>query len=91
MFRKMLVYLLPARPITRHKLHLLRAHGLLHRLSHILTLQYRRREPVSQRGSPQPGYNFDEGNTRLVRVPSAMVRVRRREPALTAPFSSAAA
>ena len=45
----------------------------------------------AHRGSPQPGYNFDEGNTRLVRRSSVIVRVRRREPTLTAPFPSAAA
>ena len=66
MFRKMLVYLLLAYPITQHKLPLLRTHGLLRRLSHFLTLQYRRRDQGRQRGSRQPGYNFDEGNTRFV-------------------------
>ena len=45
----------------------------------------------AHRGSPQPRYNFDEGNTRLVRRSSVIVRVRRREPTLTAPFPSAAA
>ena len=47
LFRKMLVYLLPACPITHQTLPLLRAHRLLCRRSHILTVQYRRREPVS--------------------------------------------
>ena len=46
MVRKMLVYLLPACPITRHKLPRLRAHGLLRRLLQILTVQYRQRESV---------------------------------------------
>ena len=45
LFRKM--YLLPSCPIIRHKLPLLRAHGLLGRLSQILAVQYRRRKPLS--------------------------------------------
>ena len=86
-FRKMLVYLLPACPITQHKLSLFRAHGLLRRLSHILTVQYRRREPVSRARLPSARVQFRR-TEHAHRAPfsSAMVRVWRREPALTAPF-----
>ena len=46
LFRKMLVYLLPACPVAQHKLPMLRAHGVLRRLLQILMAQYRRREPA---------------------------------------------
>ena len=41
LFRKILVYLLPACLVTQHKLPLLRPHGLLRHLLQILTAQYR--------------------------------------------------
>ena len=92
LFRKMIVYLLPACPITQQKLPLLIARGLLRRPLQILTSQCRRREHTAR---PR----FPSARTRLrrqkyaLRVPfsSAMVRVRRREPVLAAPFPSAAA
>ena len=67
LFHKMHVYLLPACPTTQHQLPRFRAHGHLRRLSHILMVQYRRREPASPARSPQHGSIFDEGNTRLAR------------------------
>ena len=41
LFRKILVYLLPACLVTQHKLPLLRPHGFLRHLLQILTAQYR--------------------------------------------------
>ena len=58
LFRKMRVYLLPACPVTQHKLPLLRAHGLLRRLSQNLTVQYRRRKPVSSARFPSARVQF---------------------------------
>ena len=73
------------------KLPLLRAHGLLRRLSHSLTVQYRRREPVSRARFPSARVQFRRRKyAPRAPLPSAMVRVRRKEPALTAPFPSAA-
>ena len=92
LFRKMLVYLLSACPITQHKLPLLRAHGLLRRLSHILTVQYRQREPVSPAWFPSARVQFRRReHAHCAPFASAMVRVRRRKPERTAPFPSAAA
>ena len=92
LFHEMLVHLLPACPITQHKLPLFRAHGHLRRLSHILMVQYRRREPASLTRFPSIWAQFLR-REHAPRAPfsSAMVRVRRREPALTAAFLSAAA
>ena len=92
LFHEMLVHLLPACPITQHKLPLVRAHGRLNRLSHIFMVQYRRREPASPTRFPSIRVQFlrREHAPRAL-FPSAMARVRRREHALTAPFPSAAA
>ena len=50
------MHLLPACPITQHKLPLFRAHGHLRRLSRIFMVQYRRREPASPARLPlNPG------------------------------------
>ena len=92
LFHKMLVYLLPACPITQHKLPLFRAHGHLRRLSHILMVQYRRREPASPARFPSTRVQFRRReHAPRAPFPSAMVQVRRREPALTAPFPSVVA
>ena len=92
LFRQTLVYLLPACPITQHKLPLFRADGLLHRLSHILMVQYRRREPASPARFPSTRVQFRRReHAPRAPFPSAMVQVRRREPALTAPFPSVVA
>ena len=58
LFRKMPVYLLPACSITQHNLPLLRDHGLLRRPLQILTVQYRRREPVCSARSPSARVQF---------------------------------
>ena len=90
LFLKTLVHLLPACPITQHKLPLFCAHGLLRRLSHILTVQNRRREPVPPARIPSTRVQFRRReHAPRAPFPSAMVRVRRREPTLTAPFPSA--
>ena len=92
LFHEMLVHLLPACPITQHKLPLFRAHGHLRRLSHILMVLNRRRESASPARFPSIRIQFLRRELApRAPFPSAMVRVRRREPALTAPFPSAAA
>ena len=61
------------------------------RLSHILTVQYRRREPVSPARFPSIRVQFRRReHAPRARFPSAMVRVRGKEPTLTVPFPSAA-
>ena len=58
LFHEMLLHLLPACPITHHKLPLFRAHGDLRRLSHILEVQYRRRKPSSSARFPSTRVQF---------------------------------
>jgi len=60
----MLVHLLPACPITQHKLPLFRAHGHLSRLSHIFMVQYRRREPASPTRFPSIRVQISTTGTR---------------------------
>ena len=92
LFCKTPVYRLPASPITQHKLPLVRANGLLRRLSQILTVQYRRREPVLPARFPSARVQLRRReHAPRAPFPSATVRVRRREPALTALFPTAAA
>ena len=64
LFHEMLVHLLPACPITQHKLPLFRAHGHLSRLSHIFMVQYRRREPASPTRFPSIRVQISTTGTR---------------------------
>ena len=67
LFRKILVYLLPACPIMQHNCLCYEPTGSYavgRKFSRCSTGEW---SQCRQRGSPQPGYNFDEGNTRLVR------------------------
>ena len=66
----MLVHLLPACPITQHKLPLFRAHGHLRRLSHIFIMQYWRREPALPARFPlNPGPISTKGTRASCAVP----------------------
>ena len=67
LFHNMLAYLLPAYPVTQHKLPLLRAHGLLRRLSHIITVQYWRREPACPARTSSARIQFRRREHALVR------------------------
>ena len=64
LFHEMLVHLLPACPITQHKLPLFRAHGHLGRLSHIFMVQCRRREPASPTRFPSIRVQISTTGTR---------------------------